>query len=102
MAYSWWLGVGLGIGVVGLHAAARGVTHHLAHQGADRHKFFVLELGGLGARMALAFVAVALVLQYVPVHTGAFVGTVVALFILSTIAEVRVLVRRMDRGVPES
>ena len=91
----------MGIGVVGLHAAARGVTHHLARRETGRQNFFALELGGVGARMALVFGAVLLVLLYVPVHTTAFVGTVIALLVLSTVVEARVIVRRMDQGALE-
>lgn len=51
--------------------------------------------------MALVFGAVLLVLLYVPVHTTAFVGTVIALLVLSTVVEARVIVRRMDQGALE-
>lgn len=98
MGGSWWLGIGIGVGLIGIHAAARGLTHRFALRASDRRTFLLVELGGLGGRMGLVFGAVALVLLYVPVHAGAFVGTVIVLLIASMVAETRLIVRRMDQG----
>jgi hypothetical protein len=38
------------------------------------------------------------VLLYAPVHETAFVGTVLVLLIVSMIVELRLVLRRMDRG----
>jgi hypothetical protein len=48
--------------------------------------------------MGLVLGAVALVLLYVPVQKFAFVGTVIVLLLASMVAEVRFIVRKMDRG----
>lgn len=97
MEDSWWLGIGMGLIVIGLHAAARALTHRLAFWVSGRHTFLLFELGGLGGRMGLVLGAVALVLLYVPVQEVAFVGTVIALLLASMIAEVRYIIRRIDR-----
>lgn len=98
MEYSWWLGIGMGIGVVGLHAAVRGLAHYFAFGASDQRLFVLLELGGLGGRMMLVFGAVAVVLLLLPVHKAVFVGTVVVLLLLSLIVEAGLIARRMDRG----
>lgn len=79
------------------HALLRVLTHRLALQNASRRMFLLLELGGMGARMALVFAAVAVILLYAPVHTGAFVGTVLVLLILSMVFEARLVFRRMEQ-----
>jgi len=93
----WWLSVGMGVVVIGLHTAARALTHHFAFWISSRRSFLLLELGGLGGRMGLVLGAVALVLLYVPVQKFAFVGTVIVLLLASMVAEVRFIVRKMDR-----
>jgi hypothetical protein len=98
MTLTWWLSIGAGIGVIGGHAALRVLTHSLALSRSTRSAFLLFELGGLGARMALVFGAVAGVLLYAPVHETAFVGTVLVLLIVSMIVELRLVLRRMDRG----
>lgn len=98
MVSSWWLGIALGTGVIGLHAGARLLTHRFALQASDRRTFLWLELGGLAGRMALVFGAVALVLLVLEVNRVAFVSTVIALLIVSMGVETRLIVRRMERG----
>lgn len=98
MTLTWWISVGAGIGVMGGHAALRVLTHRLALKRSTQKAFLLLELGGLGARMALVFGAVALVLLAAPVHAGAFVGTVLVLLVLSMIYEARLIFRRMEDG----
>lgn len=98
MELSWWLSIGIGVGVITLHAAARILTHHLALRASGRRTFVLVELGGLGARMALVFGAVALILLLIPVREGAFVGTVIILLIVSMVVETHLIVRHMDRG----
>ena len=97
MSLTWWLSIGGGILIVGGHAGLRVLTHRLALRASARQAFLLLELGGLGIRMALVFGAVALVLLYAPVHETVFVGTVLVLLILSMILEARLIFRRMDR-----
>ncbi len=98
MRLSWWLGIGLGIGVVGLHAVLRVLTHRFALRASERRSFLLLELGGLIVRMALAFGAAVLIFLFAPVHEGAFAGTVVILLVLSMIGETSLVFRQMDRG----
>lgn len=102
MTPSWWLGIGMGIAVMGLHAAVRVGAHYFSLRTADQHTFLLLELGSLGGRMLLVFGAVALVLLFVPVHAAAFVSTVIGLLILSTILETHSMVRRGDQGTLEA
>lgn len=97
MTLTWWLSIGAGIGVMSVHAGLRVFTHRLALGRSTRSLFLLLELGGLGARMILVFGAVALTLLYAPVHPVAFVGTVIALLILSMVFEARLVLRRMER-----
>jgi hypothetical protein len=98
MENSWWLSIGMGIGIVGAHAAVRVWVHSLAVSASDQRSFLLFELGGLGGRMVLVFSAVALVLFFVPVQVAVFVGTVIVLLILSVIVETRLIARWMDRG----
>lgn len=98
MISSWWLGIVLGIGVVGLHAGARILTHRFALDASDRLSFLWLEFGGLAGRMALLFGAVLLVLLLVEVHEVAFVSTVLTLLVVSMGVETYLIVRHMDRG----
>ena len=53
-----------------------------------------LVLGGMVARMGLLLAAVALVLVFVPVHRGAFVGGLGLLFVAGMIAEVALVLTR--------
>lgn len=99
---AWWLGILLGIGVIGLHAALRILVHLFAFRMPDHRTFVFLELGGLGGRMMVVFGAVALVLLFVPVHPVAFVATVLLLLILSMGVETYFFARRPDRGTLES
>lgn len=99
---SWWLGIAMGIGVVGLHAALRVLTHSLAFRTSEHRIFVLLELGGLGGRMMVVLGAVALVILFVPVHAVVFVSTVILLLILSMGGETYFFARRMDRGALES
>ena len=98
MEHSWWLSIGIGIGIVGMHAAIRVLSHYCAFGASDQRLFLLLELGGLGGRMVLVFGAVTLVLLFLPVQAAVFVSTVIALLILSVIVETLFVVRRMDRG----
>ena len=56
-----------------------------------------LVLGGMAVRMALVLVAFALVLAFVPVHRGAFVGGLGLLFVVGLVAEVALLLGRSPR-----
>ena len=98
MEHSWWLSIGMGIGIVAMHAAVRVLSHYLAFDAPDQRLFLLLEVGGLGGRMVLVFVAVALVLLFLPAQSAVFVSTVIALLILSVIVETLFIARRMDRG----
>ncbi len=98
MEYSWWLGIGAGVGIMGVHAAVRLWAHALARRAADVRTFLVWELGGLGVRMMLVLVGSGGILLTAPVHPVVFVGTVVTLLVLSMILEVRRLLYRMDSG----
>lgn len=102
MSLTWWLSVGAGGLVMGVHAALRVCTHRLALRCSGRRTFLLVELGGLGGRMAIAFVGVALGLAYAPVHDGAFVGTVLVLLVLSVGIEAHAIIRRMDAGTLRS
>ncbi len=99
---AWWLGILLGIGVIGLHAALRILAHLFAFRMSDHRTFVFLELGGLAGRMMVVFGAVALVLLFVPVHPVAFVATVLLLLILSMGGETYFFARQPDRGTLES
>ena len=56
-----------------------------------------LVLGGMGVRMALVLAAFALVLLFVPVHRGAFVGGLGLLFVVGLVAEVALVLGRSPR-----
>jgi len=98
MSLSWWLSIGAGGLVMGMHAGLRVLTHRLALRFSDRRLFLLVELGGLGARMMIAFIGVALGLAYAPLHEGAFIGTVLILLVLSMALEARAMIRRMETG----
>jgi hypothetical protein len=97
MDASWWLGIGVGIAIMGLHTVVRIGAHYFSLRTDDQRAFFLLELGGLGGRMLLVFGAVALVLLFVPVHPVAFVGTVIVLLIASIIVETCLMLRPQDQ-----
>lgn len=88
----WWIGIAVGIGVMAVHAALRLLTHRLAGRYSGM-SFLIVELGGLGGRMLLLMVAVALVLVFAPLSEVAFVGTVLFLLVLSIILEARLILR---------
>jgi len=94
---AWWLGIGLGIGVIGLHTAVRILGHYFSFRASEQGTFLLLEMGGLGARMFFVFGMVALVLLFVPVHPVAFVGTVVVSLILGMVIEAYLIACRMDQ-----
>lgn len=95
MTTEMWLGVGGGIATVGLHVAARVLTHRAALQASSRKTFLVIELGGLGGRMSFVFGAMVLVLLYAPVHVPTYVGTLLGLLFASIAFEIWMIVRRM-------
>lgn len=91
---SWWVGVVMGVGVMGGYALLRILTHRLALRQAERKSFLVIALGGMSVRMLALLGAVALVLTLVPVHEEGFVGTVLLLFVLSMVVEIFHVTRR--------
>lgn len=99
--YGWWISIGVGVAVMVGHAALRVLTHRLALRQTDRRSFLLFELGGLGARMVLVLGAVTLVLAFIPVRKGAFVGTVLFLLLLSMLFELRLVLRQLDREALE-
>jgi len=101
MDLMWWSSVGMAIGVITLHATARFVTHRIALDACDRRTFLVREVGGLIGRMGFVFAAVALVLLYIPAHEKVFVTAVLALLVVSMIAEAYLIHRHMERGALE-
>jgi hypothetical protein len=84
----------MGLGIAGLHAVMRRLTHLLARRASGQQAFLLFELGGLGGRMVVVLGAVALVLLFAPVHRAAFVLTVALALLLGLVAEVRAMVRR--------
>jgi len=98
MGWSLWLGIGMGIAVIGGHAVLRLGGHRLARTASDPQRFLVFELGGLGVRMALVLGAIGLVLLYLPVHKVGFAVTVTMLLLVSVGMEVRHIRRRMRQG----
>lgn len=92
---AWWLGIFIGIGVMGGYVALRVLTHHLARARSDVRSSLLVELGGLGARMVIVLCAVALVLALAPVSPVSFVGTVLSLLVVSIITETVFVVRRL-------
>ncbi len=93
---AWWLGIGIGVGIMCGYAALRVWVHRLSNRRADAHAGLIVELGGLVGRMFLVLAAVGFVLAFVPVHVGAFVGTVLGLLVVSVAAEMLLVVRRAD------
>lgn len=98
MAVAWWLGIGAGAGVMGVHALLRILTHRLALRTRSQWAFLLYELGGLGGRMGIVLVFVAVTVTSLPVHKGAFVGTVAGLLVLSLLLELALVVRRLGGG----
>lgn len=96
MSLDWWLGIGAGVVVMAGHAVLRVLTHRIALERGGQRSFLLVELGGLGVRMALVFGAVAGGLLYVPVHEVTFVGTVLLLLVLSMILETRLIIRHLN------
>ncbi|MEF8939682.1 MAG: hypothetical protein V5A22_07525 [Salinivenus sp.] len=92
----WWLGIGIGVGIMCGYAALRVWVHRLSGRRTDAHAGLIVELGGLVGRMFLVLAAVGAVLAFVPVHVGAFVGTVLAILVLSVAAEMLLVARRTD------
>ncbi len=90
-----WLGLGGGAATVGLHVLARMLTHYAALRAPDRETFLIIELGGLGGRMGLVFVAMIVVLLYAPVHVPTYVGTLLGLLFVSIAFEIWMIFRRM-------
>lgn len=91
---AWWLGIGVGVGVMCGYAALRLWIHRCARRRPDVRSFLLVELGGLAGRMVLVLSAVGLVLAFVPVHPEAFVATVLALLVLSIAVETALVARR--------
>lgn len=73
-------------------AAAAWIARRAGSLGSDRALRLVL--GGMMARMALLLAAVALVLVFVPVQRGAFVGGLGVLFVAGLVAEVALVLSR--------
>ncbi|WP_232797866.1 hypothetical protein [Salinibacter altiplanensis] len=71
------------------------MTHRTALRASSRKTFLVIELGGLGVRMGLVFVAMILVLLYAPVHVPTYVGVLLGLLFVSIAFEIWIIIRRM-------
>jgi hypothetical protein len=80
---------------MGGYAVLRVWLRRLARRRSEASSFVAAELGGLALRMLGVLAAVGLVLAFVPVHMGAFVGTVLVLLVLSIAVETALIVRRM-------
>lgn len=93
---AWWLGVGIGVGIMCGYVGLRVWVHRLSERRPGAHGGLVVELGGLVGRMFLVLAAVGVVLAFVPVHVEAFVGTVLALLVLSVAAEMLLVARHTD------
>jgi len=87
------LGLVVGAGLGGAHAAAGLVLWRLARHRPDR-AFYRIVLGGLVIRMALLLGALALVLGLAPLHEPALIGALLATFALGLVAEITQMARR--------
>jgi hypothetical protein len=81
---------------MGAYALLRVLTHRVARRRRDVRTFLLVELGGLGGRMALMLGVVAIVLLFLPVHPEAFAVTVCGLLVLCLGVEVGLIVRNLD------
>ena len=77
--------------------AASLATVRLAARQNDQ-RFMLIFLGGMMARLAAAIVLVMLVLALVEVQTGAFIGTLLFVFLLGLVVEVSMVHRRRLAG----
>lgn len=87
------LGLIVGVGLSGLHAAAGLVIWRRARPRPD-DEFYKLVLGGLGVRMALLLGALVLVLWLAPFPETVFLGALLATFVLGLGVEVYHMARR--------
>ncbi|MFQ5570782.1 MAG: hypothetical protein ACE5G0_13945 [Rhodothermales bacterium] len=91
---AWWLSLGLGIGLGLLYSAASLVVNRYALR-QDSHRFLLIVLGGMIARMALALALVALIVLLLPVEQVAFLASFLGVFVIGIIVEVMILHRKL-------
>jgi hypothetical protein len=96
MANSVWVGLGLGIGLAVIYAAASLFTHRLALRQSNQNQFLAIAFGGLLARMAFALLMVTVTLIFIPVHRTAFIGSFFGVFTITLIIEVLDLHRQTN------
>jgi endonuclease III len=101
MTSLWWVSVGAAGLIAGLHAGIRLVTDRLAFRADDQQTTLKYVLGGVGVRMALVLVLMALTILYVPVDTTVFVIALTGLLIVSFVFETAHTAQRLNERSSE-
>ncbi len=98
-----WTSIVLGVALGLANAAASFLSYRLARS-KPQGTFMVIVFGGMVARMFVVLALLALVIIFVPISQGAFVGAFFATFAVATIAEAIHLQRRASshRRTPSS
>lgn len=93
MGVTFWASLVVGIGLGAANGALSVVIARLALTRPQK-AFLAIVLGGMAVRMVALLVIVALVLLFVPVQVGPFVGGLLVAFMLGLVAEARFLMKR--------
>jgi uncharacterized membrane protein YdfJ with MMPL/SSD domain len=87
----------LGLIVGAALGAANAVASYLLYRRARTRPskaFYKLVLGGMGVRMAVVLVTVALVVGLAPVDVSAFIGALLAAFVIGLAIDIVLIARR--------
>jgi hypothetical protein len=91
------LGLALGGGLGLANAVASYILYRLART-RPAGAFYKIALGGMGVRMAVVLVTVALVVGLAPVDVSAFIGALLAVFVVGLAVDVVLIARRPARN----
>lgn len=83
----WWLSVGLGSGIGLLYGITSVAVNRYALR-QDHHRFMLIAVGGMLARMLLALFLIALIVFLLPVDRVAFFTSFLGVFVLGIVVEV--------------
>ena len=89
-----WFSVVVGGGIGVAYVLASLLMNRLAAR--DQQRFLLIALGGVGARIGVAILAITLVLVLMPVNAGWFIGAFFSVFLVGIVAEVVLLHRMAD------
>ena len=91
-----WMSIGLGMGLALLYGLASVLTYRRALRAQTQQQFTAIAIGGVVLRILGTLAAFAVLIVWLPIAAGAFVGTFFVVFLMILIGEIAWLHRRAN------